>query len=217
MCPYHPQKRYEYYDEKCKRFICSDCVAVGAHVGHKCLTIEAHHSKCQKEFGEIEILLPGYISSLTQGEETTHLRAEFLTTRYWTLQLEIDAFAKKYLSERPQLREELQKTLKSSYATQGDTSNLHLQKVKELRESMEELLEHCLELKSRFGSVLNCCSLSLLDQLRTSYHDLKTSYESLRAFFRRASTDFDWSSRNSGLVRTDFTTPGTASRDTHTN
>jgi hypothetical protein len=206
MCSHHPQKRYEYYDEKCERFVCSDCVAVGAHVGHKCITIATHQTQCENELKDIERLLPDFISSLTQGEETAHRRSESLDARYSTLQLEIDSDWQRYLCDDPQRHNELLSTLKDSYETQRDSSKLHLQKVTDLKEAMVELLAHCLDRESRS---VNCCSLSLLEQLRNSFRDLKMNYDSLRAFFRRLATDFDWSSPDPGLTRTDFTPPGT--------
>lgn len=47
FCPDHPKKPYEFYDETCQKYVCSHCIALGEHNGHKCVSIEDHHSSSE--------------------------------------------------------------------------------------------------------------------------------------------------------------------------
>jgi hypothetical protein len=208
MCPHHPQKKYEFYDVICRKFVCSNCVAIGAHGGHKCISLEDFQSQCLLALSRTEKSLPLYIDSLTKGEETTSFRGEMLTGEYSEKQLLIDNFAKPRM--RSQRREELQNELKELYLTQAEKLRVHCRKLRELIDSMVALLDQCRDLNrpETSSSSVNCCFLSRVDQLNSSFLELKRSYDSLRSFFVRVATDYDWSTRNPALPRNEFTIPG---------
>jgi hypothetical protein len=212
MCPHHPQKKYEFYDVICRKFVCANCVAIGSHGGHKCIALEDFQTQCLLTLAQTERSLPEYIASLTQGEETTISRSELLTAQFSEKQLEIDNFAKMNPRMRSERREELQRELKELYLTQVEKLRVHCQKLRELTDPMTALLNLCRDLHrplpQQSGSV-NCCYLSTVDQLNTSFLQMKRSYDSLRSFFLRVATDYDRSARDSSLPRNDFTVPGT--------
>lgn len=187
MCSQHPTKPHEFYDENCHMFVCSHCIALGQHHGHKCVSIEDFQIRSQEQLRKIEENIPSYLLQLSQGQLASQEQLEHLERQYADVQSAIDS----QLADRPELRKDLLHEANDQLTTQGEKIKIHLRKLKDLEISMTDLLEF--SRKWSGNSTSNTCVLSILDQLGNSFDELKATYDGLKSFFKCVSDDYDWS------------------------
>jgi hypothetical protein len=78
MCPEHPDKAFEYFDESCQKLLCVSCAILGNHSGHKCKSISEAARVGRGEFQQAIENLTSKIAELqTQGNSTQGILQDF--------------------------------------------------------------------------------------------------------------------------------------------
>jgi hypothetical protein len=62
-CRDHPGESQKYYDRDCHRLVCSDCIAIGGHSGHRCQRIQ----EFQQSYS------PPIVTIISADQQTFHL------------------------------------------------------------------------------------------------------------------------------------------------
>lgn len=162
-CPMHLSQIYEFRCVKCSVFVCSNCVALGNHIGHQCISMESHIEYCKGLVTEMKYSLILDILSLAEGMHAISAIIEQLTKTHGSA-LEINKW--KSLSQTFDNLQDLMITLYNcSLDDLTDTENW----------------------------CLNPCQLNVIEQHYDSFMKIKKSYESFVFDIRTSSGEIDWS------------------------
>jgi hypothetical protein len=143
MCPDHPEKPFEYFDETCQKLLCVSCAILGNHSGHKCQSIQVAAQEGREQFQQMIGNLNVKISKLaTQGSSTQAIIQDFssLVQSQTTL---VDTVFDKLIDDLETRRASLRQEINLLVEQKSSLLNNQLQSEERLKSSMEVLRESC--------------------------------------------------------------------------
>jgi uncharacterized protein YoaH (UPF0181 family) len=147
MCPDHPNKAFEYFDETCQKLLCVSCAILGNHSGHKCKSIPEAARAGRNQFQQAIGNLNSKIQQLaTQGTSTQGIIQDFASI-FISRRTEVDSVFDKLIDDLETRRASLHQQIDAMVEKKSSLLNNQLQSGERLKHSMEELRDRCTDWK----------------------------------------------------------------------
>jgi hypothetical protein len=139
MCPDHPDKAFEYFDESCQKLVCVNCVVFENHSGHKCKSIPEAARVGREEFQQVIEDLSSKIAELqTQGTSTQGVLQDFSAIAQ-SRRTEVDSVFDKLIDDLETRRVSLHQQIDAMVEKKSSLLNNQFHSGESVKNSMEVL------------------------------------------------------------------------------
>lgn len=143
MCPDHPDKPFEYFDNTCQKLLCVSCAILGNHSGHQCCSIPEAARTGREKFAEMIGNLSARIVDLNSQTASTHSIIDELATMVTTTKAHVDDIFNGLVTSLEARRNELHEQIESLSTQKSCDLNSQLSSSERLKDSAELLLNSC--------------------------------------------------------------------------
>jgi hypothetical protein len=175
MCPDHPDKPFEYFDETCQKLLCVSCAILGNHSGHDCKSIPEAARVGREEFQHIIVNLTEKLSDLaTQASSTQGIIEDFSSLVQSQTAL-VDGVFDKLIDDLQTRRSYLHQKIRTMAENKSSYLKNQAQSEERLRLSLEVLRESC---NASFEIANDSQCLSKLLDLNAEFEKVDELYDS---------------------------------------